>query len=106
MLRRDVVKEGSSAKLRVDFFDESGAPAAPSAVSVRIECLTTGTEIRAETSVTPAQSVTVDITPTENRIIDPARSTERRRVTVRSQYGAGEALNEQYDYVVQNLSGV
>lgn len=98
------VNELSSSWLSVSFFDRLGAAAAPSSITCRIDCTTTGTAIRASTAVTPAATVEIAITPTENRIINTANATERRRVTVIAVYGGADQLTEQIDYDVRNLA--
>lgn len=103
---RAVIKDGSSSKLTVSFYNELGMLAAPSSATVQIQCLTTGTEIRAEQAITPGTQVTIDLTTSENAMVNEANAEERRRVTIRALYGAGDGINEQYDYVVKNLSQV
>jgi hypothetical protein len=101
----DTVNEGTTAYLSVQFLDKAGSAAAPSSVSYRIDCLTTGTAVLAPTSATPGSTVELTITATQNAILG-GRPFERRRVTVEAGYGAGDGVKSQFDYLVRNLSAV
>ena len=105
-MKRVEINEGSSGDLTASFYNSAGQPDVPTTVTVQIQCLTNNQEIRAEQAVSPASSILIPITRTENRIINQANQIERRRVTVRTTYGAEDGLNDQYDYVVRNLSQV
>lgn len=101
------VNEATTAYLTVTFLDKDGAQAAPSSVSYRIDCLTTGAAVRASTPVTPAASqVEITLDATDNAMQSTGNLTERRRVTVTASYGVGDQVQEQYDYLVKNLSEV
>ncbi len=100
----DVVNEGTSKKLAIDFFDEAGLPVAPATLTYRIDCVTSGTVIRVDTSVTPAASAIINITPADTRVVSAANRSERRRVTVVAGFGAGDALTSEYEYHVKNLA--
>lgn len=102
----DEVNEKSTSYLSVTFKDKAGAAAAPASATYRIDCLTTGTAIKADTALAPAGSVEITITPTENRIVTSGNARERRRVTVTANYGASDSVSEQYDYDVVDLSHV
>ena len=100
------VPEKTTAYLTVSFLDKAGAPAIPASVTYRIDCLTTNTAILADTALTPAASIEITLTPAQNAIINQANALEAKRVTVKATYGASDALNDEYDYLVKNLSGV
>lgn len=99
----NVINEGSSGELVVDFTDPAGLPSVPSSVVYRIDCTTTGQAIRASTPIAPSSSITIPITVLDTNIVAEANASERRRVTVTASYGAGESLTGEYDYVVRNL---
>lgn len=99
----DVVNEGTSKKLRLDLTDEDGAPAAPSTLTYRVDCLTTGTAIRATTALSPAASVDIGLTPDDSAIVDDSNRMERRRVTVVAGYAADDDVTAEYDFNVKNL---
>ena len=99
----DMVNEGSTAYLGVEFLDKNNDPDEPNTISYRIDCLSSGTEIRADTSVTPAESVEIKLTPTDHVIVNPAKPHEKRLVTITASYGPEDELNEEYEYNVKNL---
>jgi len=101
----DTVNEGTTAYLEVAFLDKAGAAALPTGVTYRIDCLSTGTAVKASTSVTPATSVEITLSALDNAIIGNAPA-ERRRVTVEATYGVADAVRSQYDYLVRNLSAI
>lgn len=101
----DVVNEGTTAYLTVAFLDKTGAAALPTGVTYRIDCLSSGTAIKASTSVTPATSVEITISATENAILG-GLPFERRRITVEATYSGSQAVRDQYDYQVRNLGYV
>jgi len=101
-----IVPEQTTAYLTVTFLDKNGAAAAPTSVTYRIDCLRSGTVVLADTPLTPAASIEIVITPAQNAIQQAANSNEHKRVTVKATYGAADAVNDQYDYLVRNLSGV
>lgn len=101
----DIVNEGTTGYLTVQFFDKAGSLAAPSSVSYRIDCLTTGTVVVDDTSVTAGTSVEIQLTAANNAILG-GRARERRRVTVTGTYAGSQAVTHQYDYEIANLSAV
>lgn len=102
----DTVNEKSTSYLTVAFKDKTGAASAPASVLYRIDCLTTGAVIKADSSLSPAASIEITLTATENSMQLTGNVLETRRVTVKATYGAGDTMNEQYDYQIRNLSGV
>ena len=99
--------EGSSKTLSVSFFDDANAAATPESVSYRIDCLTTNTVMRDATPITPASTINIALTPADNAIVDQTNSRELRRVTVIATYNGGaDALNDQFNYFVRNLSQI
>lgn len=99
------VNEGTSLVLGVAFTDMSGASAAPSAATYRIDCITTGTAILGATALTPAAAVDIHITGAQNAIITTGNAYETKRVTVEWTAGAYSGTDE-YIYAVKNLGGV
>lgn len=98
------VRERSTAYLTVSFRDKDGNLAAPTAANYRIDCVTTGAAIRGVTALTPASTIQITLTPADNAIVQTKDVRETRRVTVHAEYGAGDEVNDQYDYDVVNLS--
>lgn len=102
MRMNNVINEGSSSELVVAFVDENGLPSAPSDVVYRVDCATTGQQVRNETTVTPADTITISLIGADTDIITETNASERRRVTVIARYGT-QTLTGEYDYVVRNL---
>ncbi len=101
----DIINEGTTCYLNVSFLDKTGAAAMPSTVAYRIDCLSTGTSVRATTSVTPGTTVEIVLSAADNAILANL-PFERRRVTVEATYSGSQAVKNQYDYQVRNLSAV
>jgi hypothetical protein len=103
----DPINEGTSARVSVEWTDFDGAPATPTSVTYRIDCLTTGQAVRASTPATPAATTVIDLTSDDNAIRDQANASERRIVTVVATYGsAADRCTLQYVYTVTNLQYV
>lgn len=101
-----VINEGSTGYLSVAFYDKANLPALPSSISYTVRCLTTGTVLRAPTSLTPATSIEILLSPSDNAIQQAGNPYETRLVTVSASYGASDAINDDYTYQVRNLVGV
>lgn len=99
------VNEGTTAYLAVAFKDKAGAPATPTAVEYRIDCLTSSRSVRSLTTVAAAASIEITLEPIDNLIFDASSTIERRRVTVVARYGAGstDQVTGEHDYDVRNL---
>ena len=102
----DKANEDSAAWLTVSFFDPDGDPEAPDSVSYRVDCLTTGNAIRAETSVSPASEIEIVMEASDNAIQDQTNDVERRLVTVVATDSEGRTQKSAFVYVVRNLRKV
>lgn len=100
------VNERSSAVLKCSFLDPAGVLAVPAAVSYRVWCTSSGTEIRPDTPVTPAAEVEILLTSDDTVIVDEAKPHEMRSVFVTASYGAGDQVIEVFRLRVRNLAGV
>ena len=98
-----IVNENSTSYVTVVPKDKDGVAATPATLKYQIDCVTTGTNMKAETALTPGTSVEITITPTENAINDQNNSHEERVVTVTAGYGASDQVIEEFDYLVINL---
>lgn len=99
------VNEGSPAYLDVTFLGKDGvSPVIPASISYRIDDVSTGLPIRAETDFTPVDSsIEVTLTSTDNAMVTATKQFEEHEVTVTASYGEDEAEHRSYRYVVQNL---
>ena len=100
------VNEKSKAYLTVSFYDKNGDPDTPLTVKYNVYCLTNGQELRADTSLTPNETVEIELTPSDNVIIDSNNDIEKRLVTVKANYGTNDEVNEEFRYNVVNLRRV
>jgi hypothetical protein len=99
----DVVNERTTSYLTVSFLDKAGVAVAPSTIVYSVYCMTNEQEIRSDTSIAAGASIEIVLGASDNAIVNPANGRERRRVTVKAGYGAGDELNDQFEYYVQNL---
>jgi hypothetical protein len=99
-------KEGQSFNAVFKFYDENYVPSSPLTARYRIDCLTTGQAIRDWTTFNPGQSVTIAVTPNDNRIINTRNPSERRQMVVQSNYGTDTQSVQSTDWIVENLQGV
>lgn len=104
-LKGKAVKEGSVAYVGYAFTDRNGLATLPDALTYRIDCLTSQTEILGWTVLTAQQSGEIVIASTQNRIVDQANAEEVRQVTLKASGADGDVL-ETVTYRVQNLYGV
>lgn len=99
-----VVNQGTTASRVVELLDQNGAPGVPTALSYRIDCVTSGQVVRALTPLTPAATVEITLTPADTAIVNPRNNQETKRLTVVAQYGGeNDQVTGQFDYVVHRL---
>jgi len=85
------------------FTDETGAAVTPTAATYQIDDESGTNIVAADTVFTPPD---ITITANENRILDAAKSGEKRTVTVKWTYGTGKSGAAEYVYIIKNLSKV
>lgn len=99
--------EGSAFKLDMTFFDEESNAAMPGNARYRLDCETSRTMIQDWTPIAPiASSRTLDITSTNNRIINQDNLFELRLVTVQANHSTETQFTDRYRYLVKNLYSV
>ena len=99
------IKQGSTAYLTYSPRDKNGDPDTPLSLTYRIDDLTSGTEILADTALTPGSSVEIVLPPSVNVTVGNKR-VQHRRVTVQATYGPDDGVNDEYEYQLINLGGV
>lgn len=105
-LRKDRWKEQSQIAVGARFRDRALADEQiPSAVSYRLDCLTSGIQILDWTTVTPGETVTVTVTATQNKIQQDYNRTERKQLTIAADYGLSTQFVDSIDWEVTNLRG-
>lgn len=100
------INEGDSLPVTVSFADVDWVSGAPSTVTYRIECLTTGRTILDWTSVTPASSVTITASSANNAILNDDNEREIKQLMVKAIDSGGNQRIDTYKYVVRNLQGI
>ena len=98
------VKEGSSFTATV-YFRSGKSSDTPSTAKYRVDCLTTGKNLTAWTSLTPATSVNISITPTENAIQYSENKTEKKQITVAADPDTSTETRSVAIYKVENIRG-
>lgn len=105
----NTVKEGNPLPVTVDFFDASNTAYTPTTVRYRIKDLTNNRVVLDWTSATPASSVTITVTPSQNSIYDEDTRNrlryEERSVVVQADAGTDDQFTDEYIYRIINLRG-
>jgi len=95
--------EQSEVKVVVSFVNDSGVLEAPAELSYRIDNPDTGEEVLTWTTVTPAETVTITITPAQNEIANRNLAIARRQLVLR---GANSATLGRKIYTLDLLRGL
>lgn len=98
----DVVNQGTAFSVDFTF------PAVPTAVSYHIYDFATAANVRGETDVAPAQSVTIAIASSDAAILDSSKSVNRRLVVASSTYNNDpeQSKIDTYEFGVRNVVSV
>jgi hypothetical protein len=96
------VQEGSSFTATV-YFRESDASTVPTTARYRIDDRTTGDAIRAWTDLTPAASIDISITPSDNAMVSGLTRDERRQITVETNTGLDTQTRERAYWTVKSI---
>jgi hypothetical protein len=104
---KTIVREGSGFTVTGNFRTrETGAADTPSSVRYRLDCLTTGREILAWTTVTAAAQVSIAVTGAQNAIIDDCNDYEIKQLILESDNGSSDQYRERITWKVENMFGV
>lgn len=99
--------EGSAFQGTVNFRDRAtGTASTPSSVKYRIDCLTTGKEIRGWTTMAAASTATVSVTASDNELVSQGNSYERRQLTISADHDASGQHRGTVVWRVENIRGV
>lgn len=100
----DSVNEGQTSYIAVEFTDEAGQAVAPTAVSYRVDDLDSGESLLGDTDCpAPAASVTIELAPAVNRVIDDDKGREVHVCTISATYGGGKKITGELRFCVVNL---
>jgi len=97
------VNERSAARLTVDFYDFDNALSAPTSITYAVYVEGTEFELRADTAVSPASSVTIVLDSTDTQIVDDSKGRETHCVLIKATYSAGDEVNATFSFDVVNL---
>lgn len=98
-------KERNSFTATAYFRDSSDAASAPTTVHYRIDDLSTETAILDWTTASAASSVSISVTPAQNRIIDHSNVWERRQLVVSADKGTSTETRDSIEWKVMNIGG-
>lgn len=85
------------------YFRSDDAADTPTTARYRIDCATTGKAIRGWTSLTPATSIAITITPDDNQIVSLTRSNERRQLTLETNTDLSTQTRERVFWTVDSI---
>lgn len=100
-----IFPESSQVWAEVRFVDKDDRPFVPATARWRLEDRDTELELVPWTAITPDKKVDVAIPATANRILSDVNDTEKRVLTVQSDYGTDNQLSQEIAYKVTNLAG-
>lgn len=100
------VSEQTTAYLTVNFLDKNGAEQAPTSGSYTIKTRA-GDSIKASTIIDPiASSVEIELTSSDNSIINTNGKSEVHIVTVIGVYGPGDQVVGVFEYQVDRVDSI
>lgn len=103
------VNESSAMTVRARFFNETGALVSPTTARYLIRDVSNDRLVRDWSSLSPAATIDIAITATDNEIQDSdrrAKRFERRVVTVQADQGTATQRTDEIEYWIRNLAGI
>ena len=103
------VIEGSQFNLYVKFWDDSAdawVAQVPTTIRYRVMDGPSTGVITDWTTVAPASSVTISVTPTQNGILDPVLEFEPKQIMVQCNAGLTTQYADTYNWTVRNTSAI
>lgn len=97
-------KEGASFTMTARA-RSSNSSTTPTTARYRIDCLTSGQNIKGWTALTPSASMSISITPTDNALKDAGRDYEYRQVTVEVDTNLSSQNRDITVYRLDNIQG-
>jgi hypothetical protein len=107
-LYRIVLPERMTQRVQYACSDEGDAQVAPASARYRIDCATTGRQVRGWTDIPDvAASGFITLSPDDTAVVDPANnSAERRIVHVEASYGGQAAARNRIEFLVERMTGL
>lgn len=105
-----VVNEHDELTVTVSFYNESQVLSAPTSISYRVDTAG-GTQLRDDTSVSAASSVSITLKYADNAISDSNLTEEEHVMTVTAGFGTDgdgnpRQITREFRYLVKNLSAI
>lgn len=102
------VNESSAMTVRARFFNETGDLVTPTNARYLIRDISNDRLVRDWTSVSPAATVDIQVTASENDMYEHGRRRkyERRVVTVQADTDTPTQRTDEIEYWVRNLAGI
>lgn len=103
------VNESSAMTVRARFFSEGGSLVAPTTARYLIRDVTNDREVRSWTALSPAATIDIPITASDNDLYESPRRErrfEKRVVTVQADQGTATQRTDEIEYYVRNLAGI
>jgi hypothetical protein len=103
----DTVNEKSTYVVSVCLKDTAGQVVVPTSVVYRIDDVSTGNPVKADTTITPVTHIfDITVAATENAIVTTAKSLEKKRMTVTATYNTTEKATAEFEWYVRNLTKI
>lgn len=103
------VNESSAMTVRARFFNETGDLVTPTTARYLIRDVSNDREVRSWTSLSPAATIDIAITASDNDMYENSRRErrfEKRVVTVQADQGTATQRTDEIEYWVRNLAGI
>lgn len=102
----ELINDGTDLTIDLTFTDEDEAAVTPSAARYRVDDISSGDNIVEWTSITPVnETYALNITATQNALINSALPIEKKLVTVEITYGIySKKKKSTYIYGIKNIS--
>lgn len=103
------VNESSAMTVRARFFNETGDLVTPTTARYLIRDISNDRLVRDWTSMSPAATVDIQVTASDNDLYEHARrgkKFERRVVTVQADTGTATQRTDEIEYWVRDLAGI
>ncbi len=88
------------------YFRDGEASSASSTAKYRVDCLTTGEVLTDWTTLTPAVSIAISITSTNNAIQENSNKYEKKQITVSANHGLATQYRVKKTWNVKNNTAV
>lgn len=102
----EVILEGSSITLTVDFYDSDGNIVTPLGMTYTVYDKKSNTVLLTNTVVPVTTSYDIDILGTINSMVSEDSTTEIRQVIVEWEWNNDQTDVFEYDYKIMNVRGV